>query len=135
MSWYTQDHYQPVLDAFLAQYPDVQIDYQNVPPANNQYVQRLQLLASSGELPDLFYSGPPITLMAENGYLADITDLEVVQACPKGTSSTIPTKIVFTPTHRMPGSVASSTISPCSATTTSPFRPRGMNSLRRAQLL
>ena len=84
LSWYTQEDYQPLLDAFQAQYPDVQIDFQNVPPANNQYVQRLQLLASSGELPDLFYSGPPITLMAENGYLADLTDLEVVQALPEG---------------------------------------------------
>jgi raffinose/stachyose/melibiose transport system substrate-binding protein len=84
LSWYTQDSYQPLLDAFQAQYPDVQFDFQNVPPANNQYNQRLQLLASSGELPDLFYVQPPSTLLAQNGYLADISDLDVVKALPAG---------------------------------------------------
>lgn len=84
LSWYTQEDYQPLLDAFAAQYPDVTIDFQNVPAANNQYIQRLQLLASSGELPDLFYVGPPVTLMAKNGYLADLSDLDVIQALPEG---------------------------------------------------
>ncbi len=84
MSWYTQEQFQPLLDAFTAKYPDVQIDFQNVPPANNQYVQRLQLLASSGELPDLFYVGPPVTLMAKDGYLADLTELDVVKGLPSG---------------------------------------------------
>ena len=76
MSWYNQGDMQPLLDAFTAQYPDVKIDFQNVPAANNQYTQRLQLLASSGELPDLFYIQPPITLFAKNGYMADISDLD-----------------------------------------------------------
>src|SRR5258708_7635116 len=84
LSWYTQANYQPLLDAFKAKYPDVTIDFQNVPPANNQYVQRLQLLASSGELPDLFYVGPPITLMAKDGYVADISNLDIVKALPDG---------------------------------------------------
>jgi raffinose/stachyose/melibiose transport system substrate-binding protein len=84
LSWYNQETYQPLLDAFQAAYPNVQIDFQNVPAANNQYVQRLQLLASSGELPDLFYVGPPVTLMAKNGYLADLSDLPAVQALPDG---------------------------------------------------
>ncbi len=84
MSWYNQEDMQPLLDAFNAQYPDVQIDFQNVPAANNQYTQRLQLLASSGELPDLFYIQPPVTLFAKNGYMADISDLAAVQALPTG---------------------------------------------------
>jgi ABC-type glycerol-3-phosphate transport system substrate-binding protein len=58
LNWYTQEDYQPLLDVFFAKYPDVEIDFQNVPPTNNQYGQHLQLLASSGELPDLFYVGP-----------------------------------------------------------------------------
>ncbi len=87
LSWYNQETYQPLLDAFQAAYPDVAIDFQNVPAANNQYVQRLQLLASSGELPDLFYVGPPVTLMAKNGYLADLSDLAVEQALPEGYKS------------------------------------------------
>ncbi len=84
LSWYNQDQYQPLLDAFKAKYPGVTIDFQNVPSANNQYGQRLQLLASSGELPDVFYVQPPTTVMAKNGYLADITDLDVVKALPAG---------------------------------------------------
>lgn len=84
LSWYTQDWYQPLLDAFLERYPDVEIDYQNVPPAGGQYGQRLQLLASSGELPDLFYVQPPTTLLAQNGHLADLSHLDVVQALPEG---------------------------------------------------
>ena len=84
LSWYNQEQYQPLLDAFQKAYPNVQIDFQNVPAANNQYVQRLQLLASSGELPDLFYVGPPVTLMAKNGHLADLSDLPAVKALPDG---------------------------------------------------
>lgn len=84
MSWYTQENFQPLLDAFTAKNPEVQIDFQNVPVANNQYTQRLQLLASSGELPDLFYVQPPTSLMAKNGYLADLSDLDVIKALPEG---------------------------------------------------
>jgi raffinose/stachyose/melibiose transport system substrate-binding protein len=82
MSWYTQEQYQPLLDAFKARYPNLTIDFQNVTPANNAYGQRLQLLASSGELPDLFYVQPPSTVMAKNGYLADLSHLDVVKALP-----------------------------------------------------
>ena len=84
LSWYTQTQYQPLLDAFKAKYPDVNIDFQMVPPANNQYAQRLQLLASSGELPDLFYVQPPTTLMAKDGYLADLSNLDIEKALPTG---------------------------------------------------
>src|SRR5271165_4621148 len=84
LSWYTQDQYQPLLDAFKAKYPNVTIDFQNVPPANNQYGQHLQLLASSGELPDVFYVQPPTTLLAKDGYLADITNMDFVKALPDG---------------------------------------------------
>lgn len=84
LSWYTQAQYQPLLDAFTAKYPDVQIDYQNVPSANNQYAQHLQLLASSGELPDVFYVQPPTTLMAKDGYLEDLTNLDIEKALPDG---------------------------------------------------
>ena len=77
---------QPLLDAFSAHYPDVEIDFQNV-PAGPEYTQRLQLLASAGELPDLFHIQSPITLMAQNGHLADLSHLEVVQALPEGYTS------------------------------------------------
>jgi raffinose/stachyose/melibiose transport system substrate-binding protein len=87
LSWYAQDLYKPLLDAFQAAYPNVSIDFQNVPPANNQYQQRLQLLAGSGSLPDVFYAGPPITVMAKDGYLEDLSNLPAVKAIPAGYTS------------------------------------------------
>jgi len=84
LSWYTQAMYQPVLDAFKAKYPDVVIDFQNVPTENDQYTQKLKLLANSGELPDLFYVQPPVTLMAKSNYVADLSNLDAVKALPAG---------------------------------------------------
>ncbi len=86
LSWMPLAQIQPLLDAFSAHYPDVEIDFQNV-PAGLEYTQRLQLLASAGELPDLFHVPSPITLMAQNGHLADLSHLEVVQALPEGYTS------------------------------------------------
>ena len=84
LSWMTEANYKPLLDAFKAAYPNVTIDFQNVPPANNQYTQRLQLLAGSDSLPDLFYVQPPTTLLAKDGFLADLSDLPAVKALPAG---------------------------------------------------
>jgi len=82
LSWYNEKVFTPVLNGFKKAYPDVAIDFQNVPSENNQYAQRLNLLANSGELPDVFYVQPPITLMAKNGYLADLSTLGAVTKLP-----------------------------------------------------
>lgn len=79
LCWHNQSDYQPLLDAFQNLYPDVEIDFQNVSTSDNQYGQRLNLLASSGELPDVFYIQPPIDTMAESGYLAALNDLDAVE--------------------------------------------------------
>lgn len=84
LSWYTQEQMQPLLDAFTAKYPDVVIDFQNVPNESGQYSQKLNLLAGSGQLPDVFYVQPPITLFAQNNYVADISNLDAVKALPAG---------------------------------------------------
>lgn len=80
LCWHNKAEYQPILDAFQKEYPNVKIDFQNVTAENNQYSQRLTLLANSGELPDVFYIQPPIVNMAENGYLAPLDDLDAVKA-------------------------------------------------------
>ena len=82
LSWYNEKVFGPVLDGFKKAYPNVNVDFQNVPSENNQYGQRLNLLANSGELPDVFYIQPPVTLMAKNGYLADLSALSAVTALP-----------------------------------------------------
>lgn len=84
LSWYSESEMQAILDGFTAQYPDVTVDLQHVSSENSQYAQKLTLLANAGELPDLFYVQPPINLMASNGYLADLSELEVVKALPEG---------------------------------------------------
>lgn len=79
LSWYNQSDYQPILDAFNEKYPNVEIDFQNVSTENNQYSQRLTLLANSGELPDVFYIQPPIAKFAKEGYLMELDDLDAMK--------------------------------------------------------
>ena len=47
MSWYSPKDFAPVLDGFKEKYPDLEIDFQNVPNEGNQYQQKLNLLANS----------------------------------------------------------------------------------------
>ena len=79
LSWYNQSDFQPILDAFQEKYPDVEVDFQNVSTENNQYSQRLTLLANSGELPDVFYIQPPVAKFAKAGYLAPLDDLDCMK--------------------------------------------------------
>ncbi len=86
LSWMPLTQIEPLLDAFSAHYPDVEIDFQNV-PAGPEFQQRLQLLAGAGELPDMFHIPAPLTLMAQAGHLADLSHLEVTQGLPEGYTS------------------------------------------------
>lgn len=79
MSWYTTSDFAPVLDGFKAKYPDIEIDFQNVPNEGNQYQQKLNLLANSEELPDVYWIRGPVTNFAKNGYMKDISDMEMVK--------------------------------------------------------
>lgn len=88
LSWYNQSDMQPLLDAFQEKYPDVTIDFQNVSTENNQYSQRLTLLANAGELPDVFYIQPPVARFAKAGYLAPLDDLEAVKGLSGGYKDT-----------------------------------------------
>lgn len=79
MSWYSTSDFAPVLDGFKEKYPDIEIDFQNVPNEGNQYQQKLNLLANSEELPDVYWIRGPITNFAKNGYMKDISDMEMVK--------------------------------------------------------
>lgn len=80
MSWYSTSDFGPVLDGFKKKYPDIKIDFQNVPNEGNQYQQKLNLLANSEELPDVYWIRGPITNFAKNGYMKDISDMEMVKS-------------------------------------------------------
>lgn len=82
LSWIDQKSFEPVLEKFKEKYPDMEIDFQNVPNEGNQYQQKLNLLATSEELPDVYWIKGPVTNFARNGYMKDITDMDIVKALP-----------------------------------------------------
>ena len=82
MCWSNESDFAPVLDGFKELYPDMEIDFQHVPSEGNQYQQKLNLLANSEELPDVYWISSPIDNFAKNGYMKDLTDMEIVKSLP-----------------------------------------------------
>lgn len=82
MCWTNESDFKPVLDGFKAKYPDIEVDFQHVPSEGNQYQQKLNLLANSEELPDVYWINSPIDNFAKNGYMKDLTDMDIVKALP-----------------------------------------------------
>lgn len=83
MCWSNESDFAPVLEGFKEQYPDIEIDFQHVPSEGNQYQQKLNLLANSEELPDVYWISSPIDNFAKNGYMKDLTDMEIVKSLPE----------------------------------------------------
>lgn len=82
MCWMNENDFAPVLEGFKKAHPDIEVDFQNVPNEGNQYQQKLNLLANSEELPDVYWINSPIDNFAKNGYMKDITDMDIVQKLP-----------------------------------------------------
>ena len=79
LSWDNEERMQPLLDGFAEMFPDVEIEFSHAPPVDT-YIQRLTLLAGADDLPDVFNVTIPITKLAREGLLADLSDLDGVQA-------------------------------------------------------
>lgn len=78
LSWYPQEKFQPILDAFSKEYTEIEIEYQYAAPVSD-YLEKMQVLTSTGEIPDIFYiAAENKTELISNGYVADITDTEAV---------------------------------------------------------
>ena len=78
LAWYPQEKFQPILNAFAEEYPDIQIEFQYAAPVAD-YLEKMQVLTSTGEIPDLFYiAAENKTEMIENGYCADISSTEAI---------------------------------------------------------
>lgn len=78
LSWYPQEKYQPILDAFAQEYPEITVEFQYAAPVAD-YLEKMQVLTSTGEIPDIFYlAAENKTEMIGNGYCADITGTEAV---------------------------------------------------------
>lgn len=82
MCWNSETDFAPVLEGFQELYPDIEVDFQHVPSEGNQYQQKLNLLATSEELPDIYWISSPIDSFAKNGYMKDLTDMDIVQELP-----------------------------------------------------
>lgn len=82
LCWSNESDFVPILEGFQEKYPDIKVDFQHVPSEGNQYQQKLNLLANSEELPDVYWINSPIDNFAKNGYMKDMTDAEYVQALP-----------------------------------------------------
>lgn len=83
MCWSNESDFAPVLEGFKEQYPDIEIDFQHVPSEGNQYQQKLNLLANSEELPDVYWISSPIDNFAANGYMKDLSEMEIVKSLPE----------------------------------------------------
>lgn len=78
LSWYPQEKYQPILEAFEKEYPDISIEFQYAAPVAD-YLEKMQVLTSTGEIPDIFYlAAENKTEMIGNGYCADLSDTEAI---------------------------------------------------------
>lgn len=78
LSWYPQEKYQPILDAFASEYPDIKVEFQYAAPVAD-YLEKMQVLTSTGEVPDIFYiAAENKTEMIENGYCEDLTNTQAV---------------------------------------------------------
>ena len=53
LSWYPQEKFQPILDAFEKEYPDIKVEFQYAAPVAD-YLEKMQVLTSTGEIPDVF---------------------------------------------------------------------------------
>ncbi len=78
LSWYPQEKFQPILDAFAKEYPDIKVEFQYSAPVPD-YLEKMQVLTSTGEIPDVFYlAAENKTELIMNGYAKDITNTEAV---------------------------------------------------------
>ena len=78
LSWYSQENYQPILDAFEKEHPEIHIDFQYAAPVQD-YLEKMQVLTSTGETPDLFYiAAENKSELIDNGFCADISDTDAV---------------------------------------------------------
>lgn len=64
-----------IADEFTKANPNIKVDIQVTPTANNAYLTKLQTGASSGNAPDVFWlNGPNFQLYASNGQLLPLSD-------------------------------------------------------------
>lgn len=77
LSWYSEEFLGEFIDTFEAEYPDIRIDLQFVPPVQ-QYVDKFSILVASGQMTDMFYTAAENKQdVIEKKLAEDISDMAV----------------------------------------------------------
>lgn len=77
LSWQNETIMGPIIEAFNKENPDIKIDLQFAPPVQD-YIEKFQILSSTGELPDIFVTAAENkTQVFENDMALDLSALPV----------------------------------------------------------
>lgn len=88
LSWYSEEQLGEFIESFEAEYPNIKIDLQYVPPVQ-QYVDKFSVLVASGQMTDMFYTAAENKQeIIEQGLAEDISDMEVFSRINPDTAAT-----------------------------------------------
>ncbi|MBQ1491688.1 MAG: extracellular solute-binding protein [Blautia sp.] len=88
LSWYSDQQLGSFISEFEAEYPNIHVDLQFVPPVQ-QYVDKFSVLVASNQMTDMFYTAAENKQeVAEKGLAEDLSDMEIFSRIDKNTAST-----------------------------------------------
>ena len=88
LSWYNEDILGEFIDGFEKENPGIEVDLQYVPPTQ-QYVDKFSVLASSGQMTDMFFTAAENNQeVRDKGLAEDISDLPIFERIDEKVSST-----------------------------------------------
>lgn len=88
LSWYSEEFLGEFIDSFEAEYPDIKIDLQFVPPVQ-QYVDKFSVLVASGQMTDMFFTAAENKQdVIEKKLAEDISDMTVFSKIDKDIAAT-----------------------------------------------
>lgn len=88
LSWYSEEYLGEFIDNFEAEYPNIKIDLQYVPPVQ-QYVDKFSVLVASGQMTDMFYTAAENKQeVIEKKLAEDLSDMEIFNRINRTTAGT-----------------------------------------------
>jgi raffinose/stachyose/melibiose transport system substrate-binding protein len=88
LSWYSEQQLGSFFEEFEAEYPDIHVDLQYVPPVQ-QYVDKFSVLVASGQMTDMFYTAAENKQeIIEKGLAMDLSDMPVFERIDHATAET-----------------------------------------------
>ena len=88
LSWYSEQQLGEFISEFEAEYPNIKVDLQFVPPVQ-QYVDKFSVLVASNQMTDMFYTAAENKQeVIEKGLAEDISDMEIFSRIDAATAGT-----------------------------------------------